>query len=289
MADGEDIDTIFNKIYTYSKIVGTFSFTLKNGTFEISYTQFIYSTILYAPIGLIIWDIIFDELSIKPLLRKLMILTNVQLLILPPSNMIWLFINLNKMSSYVRSIIWIHERIHIKLTLSIWFKIYFIFLMLINITISFMMYDENGHSNWENLPLVTFRFFPVLVIVDQFSGALDIVNMIFVETRNQLKAERAEELIEVVELLRESCRILNHCYVPQILTFLYTAVIYEVTILYVFATLPLHILLFSLSPLLSLLIFTSAILRLTTSCWRASQEMLSVITTCTLLMVQFGN
>nr|XP_014273689.2 uncharacterized protein LOC106679187 [Halyomorpha halys] len=71
-------------------------------------------------------------------------------------------------------------------------------------------YEPNAYPTWKVLSVVTIRYFPVLAIVDQFSSVLDVIRMIFVEARNQLKVEKAEELIEVVELLRESCRVLNH-------------------------------------------------------------------------------
>ncbi|KAE8573644.1 Gustatory receptor 92b, partial [Halyomorpha halys] len=271
----------------------TFPFTLKHGTFRSSFIQFVYSTIFYSPLALIIWEIIFDQSLTNSVLLQSVIFTNIQLVILPASNLIWLCIKLNKMSSFVRSLIWIHKRIPIKVVLSLWFKTYFIILifidLLINITRFILVYEPNAYPTWKVLSVVTIRYFPVLAIVDQFSSVLDVIRMIFVEARNQLKVEKAEELIEVVELLRESCRVLNHCYAPQILMFLYTAVIYEVTIIYIFATSSLGPIIYYLSPVLSIAFFTSAILRLTTSCWRASLQMLSVITTCTLLMVQFGN
>ncbi|KAE8573646.1 Gustatory receptor 92d [Halyomorpha halys] len=293
MADTKDMENILNEIFTFSKLSGTFPFILKHGTIRISLLLILFTTLFYSLVVLLVLDDIFELGSLPLVLHQSVLFLNIQLFLTPASNLIWLSIKSNKMKSFVCSILNMHKMVQIKMPLSMWFKIFSLacifFDLSINIVKFVILVDQNAYGVFKSIAYTVFTFLPILAIVDQFSSLLDFIRMIFVEACNQLNAEKVEELIEVVELLRKSCSELNHCYDLQLLMFLLTSVIFEVTIIYIFVAIPLGSLIDYLTPAVAFVFFTSAILRLTMSCWRVSLKMLSVITTCTLLMVQFGN
>lgn len=280
MSDDESIDIVLKKIYIFPQIIGTFPFTLKRGTFRISYFLCIYSIILYVSIGIKIWEILFKGPKHSLFFPVLFSTPNISLFILATSNFIWFSIKLKKMNSFLHLLVSIQNSIKAKLKVSIWFKVYLIILIIMDffcnmIVRAIIYYNDGVDGDWATYVLMSYRYAPVLAIVDQFSSVLEIVRMILKETCNALSPEKSEELIEVVEMLRESCGLLNHCYSLQILLFLSTAVIYDVTTIYALVIIRPVFKMFA--PTIGLVFIMSATLRLTMSCWRASVQVNKIL------------